>query len=126
MPLSKNQERILTRLERKYDKASEPTRTFYTDRADIYNLFNAGAIDHDHATHLLGQAKKTWKDKETTAREKAKPKRQLTPISTALYKRRTGPNMLDQAQQGLSAGVQVIQRSIALMIFLVVIGKVIF
>lgn len=84
MPLSKAQERKLNQLERKYDKASEPTRTFYTDKKDIETLVKEGAIDIDHGLLLLDNAKAHYTAVEAARKAKGKPKRVLTPIGTLL------------------------------------------
>lgn len=57
------QERILSRLEKKYDKDSEPYRTYYSDMEDIKTLKQLGRIDKLHAELLAEQANKLFESK---------------------------------------------------------------
>lgn len=84
MPLTKNQERILNRLERKHSKKEAHIRDYFKDREEINLLFREGAIDQDHATILLDRSKSAY----DAAREALKPKRVGgTPIGTYLRPR---------------------------------------
>jgi hypothetical protein len=67
-------EQKLKALEKKYDKSSAPTRTYYTDMQDIGLLVQAKKIDEEHAEILLANAKKAYEEAEARRKEALKPK----------------------------------------------------
>lgn len=61
---NRDNERILTRLERRYDRATKHVRDYYSALNDIKNLKTSGYIDQDHADLLIKQARAEYKETE--------------------------------------------------------------
>ncbi len=121
--LTPQQDRILKRLERKYDKDAAPTRDYFTDLGEIGALLKAGVIDKDHAELLASKAKAVYKDRETKRKEANRPKRQLTPIGHVMRPNRTN---IAGSVQSVSDGFTRLVSSIIMLIVVLGIASVIF
>lgn len=65
---SREHDRILKRLEGKFDRPTKYVRDYYSALNDIKLLKDAGAIDHDHAQLLAASARKEFEEIESKKR----------------------------------------------------------
>ena len=85
-------DRLLNRLERKYDKSCDHVREFNTDKQDIDRLRQAGVIDRDHADLLLAAAHQRYSEASkaktaarTEERNKAREKKYEDAVRPFVY-----------------------------------------